>query len=271
MGDGRLSVPLGVYDEDELLCRTRRSGETGSPARPPVSLGLTGPGDHPVFDTPGPTGVNDHGASTAECRFVIDPVLRDYNKQVEKALLEAADNYYEAGDLRWFFAYAHGTISKLINANLELFQDPNALLKLNIHFSEAFIRAVDGDGPDLWKKAFRMCAALQKNELLLQGEVEMCGAAMANVHIFLDLQTALREVGCISADDYGNMLVFVNRGNLAALVRLRGRADGAAERMLQELVGPIIGLDVKAWRNAVFEAVCKKKVPEPTLKIPLVR
>ena len=46
-------------------------------------------------------------------------------------------------------------------------------------------------------------------------EAEMCGAAMANVHIHVDLANALREVGCISPQDYGNMLVFVNRGSLA--------------------------------------------------------
>jgi hypothetical protein len=59
------------------------------------------------------------------------------------------------------------------------------------------------------------------------------------------------------------MLVFVNRGALAALARLRGRALGAAEAILQQLGGPVTGLDVKAWRNSAFQKVCATDVPPP--------
>jgi hypothetical protein len=69
-------------------------------------------------------------------------------------------------------------------------------------------------------------------------------------------------VGCISPRDYGNMLVFVNRGALAATNKLRGRVIGTAATMIMQIVGPLMDLDVKAWRNAAFEA-CKRKVPDP--------
>jgi len=68
---------------------------------------------------------------------------------------------------------------------------------------------------------------------------------MASVHIQIDLSAAIREVGCIPPQDYGNMLVFVNRGSIAALVKLRGKAVAAAEAMLQYLVAPMIDLEVK--------------------------
>lgn len=269
MGGGRLPSPMGAYDEDEGTCRPLRVGEGAGQGRPPLSLGFSGPHDHPVLDTPGPTGANDHAAQLAECRLFIDPLMQERNYVIEKALLDGADAYYKAADLRWFFAHAHGMITKQINAHLATFEDPNALLKLNIHFAEEFIRAIDGQAHQFWKNAFRICAALQKNEMALAGEAEACGAAMAKVHIHVDLANALREVGCISPRDYGNMLVFVNRGSLAALVRLRGRTLGAAQAMLVQIGAPMMNLEVKAWRNAVFEASCAAKVPDPTMQFPL--
>lgn len=85
---------------------------------------------------------------------------------------------------------------------------------------------------------------------------------MADVHIHVDLSAALREVGCIPPADFSNMLVFVNRGALAALVRLRGRAVGALEAMGQHVVAPFLDLEVKAWRNAAYQSICNTAVPE---------
>ncbi len=266
MGGGRIAGPLGVQDDEEMVSRPFRPGELTCHARPPGAVGFSGSYDHPVLDTPGPTGVNDHGDQLV-CRIRIDAVLRERNRVIEAALLDSAEAYYRKEDLRWFFAFAHGQITKQINANLTMFQDPNALLRLNIHFAEEFVRALDGQPHDLWKRAFRVCASLGRNETMLLMEAEMCGAAMANVHIYVDLANALREVGCISPADYGNMLVFVNRGSLAALVRLRGRAIGSAEAMLNQLAAPMLELEVKAWRNAVFEAACHARVPDPATQM----
>ncbi len=194
----------------------------------------------------------------------LDPILVDRNRVIEQDLLNTAEAFYRDGDLRWFFTYAHGKITQQINNNLSAFQRPNALMRLNIHFAEEFIRALNSQPHAAWQRAFRFCQALQQGASetpALVGETEFCGAAMANVHINVDLNAALREVGCIPPADYGNMLVFVNRGSLAALVRLRGRAIGAAEAMLQHVLAPLVDLEVKAWRNAAFETVCNTPVP----------
>jgi Family of unknown function (DUF5995) len=194
----------------------------------------------------------------------IDGVLMNRNRVIEQDLLNSAESLYRAGDLRWFFSYAHGMITQQINRNISSFQRPNALICLNIHFAEEFIRALDAQPHELWKRAFRLCQALERGAFetsALVGEAEFCGAAMANVHINVDLTAALREVGCIPPADYGNMLVFVNRGSLAALVRLRGRAVGAAEAMLQHVVAPLVDLEVKSWRNVAFESMCNASVP----------
>jgi len=222
--------------------------------------------------TPGPIGTNrDYGqcvAGGAAASVWIDPMLQERNRLIEETLLESAEAYYRAGDLRWFFSLAHATITQQINANLAIFEQPNPLLRLNIHFSEAFVRAIDGHGSDLWEDAFRLCQALEENKSIFIPEAEVCASRMAAVHIFVDLSAALREAGCISPADYGNMLVFVNRGSLAAQVRLRGRAVGAAEAVLQQLICPLVDLDVKAWRNAVFMAACQAPVPDPARPFP---
>ena len=77
----------------------------------------------------------------------------------------------------------------------------------------------------------------------------------------MDLAAALREVGCIPPADYGNMLALVNRGMLAALVRLRGQAVGAAEVLVMALFGPMMDLEVKTWRNEVYQKQCNASVP----------
>ncbi|MBA2436047.1 MAG: DUF4157 domain-containing protein, partial [Chthoniobacterales bacterium] len=195
---------------------------------------------------------------------VIGQLLVDRNLAIENGLFEAAEEFHRSDDLRWFFAFAHASITQQINQNLSLFQRPNALLRLNIHFAEEFLRAVYGQPHEVWQRAFRDCNALGRGAAAtsaLVGEAELCGAAMANVHINVDLTAALREVGCIPPSDYSNMLVFVNRGALAALVRLRGQALGAAEAMVQHVIAPLLDLEVRAWRNAAYSSVCNTQVP----------
>lgn len=229
----------------------------GLPTRPSSLLSGTGPSG----------GSQDDGLA---CYMPeIDELLRQRNLVLEHALLDAAEAYYKAGDIRWFFAYSHGMITKQINRNLAIFEDPNSLLLLNIHFAEEFVRAIDGGGHERWKQAFQVCHALQEHGEYVPGQVEACAARMADVHIHVDLVAALRDVGCISARDYGNMLVFVNRGALAATNKLRGHLIGTAATMIMQIVGPLVDLDVKAWRNAAFEAACGRKVPDPDSPFPV--
>jgi len=196
----------------------------------------------------------------------VDPILLQRNLDIQRALLSEAKILYDRGDLRWFFTKAHGEITRLINENLDEFQRPDALLTLNIHFAEEFVRALWGQPHQEWKKAFQFCKALETASSItpaLVGETEFCGAAMADVHIHIDLSDAIEDVGCIPPEDYGNMLVFVNRGSLAALVKLRGRTLGAAEAIVQYLAAPMIDLEVKVWRNTVYQDTCQVPVPDP--------
>lgn len=197
----------------------------------------------------------------------LDQWLIARNMHVEQGLIRAAEDYYASGDFRWFFAHAHGEITRQINSNIGRFQRPDALLRLNIHFAEEFLRAIGGQPHDGWKRAFRVCQSLREASAetsLLAGEVEFCGAAMASVHIRMDLTAALNEVGCIPPADYGNVLLFVNRGSLAALTRLRGRALGVSEAMLQQLVAPLVDLEVRTWRDTVYNSNCNATVPDPS-------
>src|SRR5438128_2485111 len=89
---------------------------------------------------------------------IVDSALMSKNKQIEQNLLNAADQYYSAHDLRWFFAFAHGQITKQINENIRLFQRPNAMIKFNIHFAEEFLRAVNGEPHAQWHRAFQFCS-----------------------------------------------------------------------------------------------------------------
>ena len=100
---------------------------------------------------------------------------------------------------------------------------------------------------------------------------EACGACMANVHIKRDLRDALNSVPDVDPQDYGNVLVFVEYGNLFAETQLRGRAMGAAAVMAEQillLVGPLfskqLNFDVKKWRNDVYRDCYGKDVPDPS-------
>jgi hypothetical protein len=196
----------------------------------------------------------------------IDHVLLARNRMVEETLFGDAQAFYQAGDFRWFFTLAHAHITRQINSNLNLFQRPNALLRLNLNFAEEFIRALNGQPHEGWRHAFQFCKTLQQNSKsnpLLFGEVEFCGARMANVHIHIDLAHALNEVGCIPPEDYANVLVFVNRGALAATIELRGKFLGVNEIIANQFIAPLVNLDVKAWRNTVYRNACNAVVPEP--------
>jgi hypothetical protein len=196
----------------------------------------------------------------------VDPLFLQRNLEIEKTLVSEAQLLYDRGDLRWFFTRAHGEITRLINENLGELQRPDALLRLNIHFAEEFVRALWGQPREDWQAAFRFCQALERashQTVALVGETEFCGARMAGIHIHIDLSAAIRDVGCIPPQDYGNMLVFVNRGSIAALVKLRGRAIGAAEAIFQYLVAPMIDLEVKVWRNTAYQDICQVPVPDP--------
>jgi hypothetical protein len=214
--------------------------------------------------TQGPTrdGPQSFGGAPVG-QFVVDPSLLRRNRVIQKYLFDAADAYYAKEDLRWFFAYAHAMITLQINDNVGLFQRPNELLRLNMHFAEEFLRAVGHQEHRFWKHAFKLCQLLQDNPSVLVPEFELCAAQMASVHIHVDLAAAVREVGCVPPSDYGNMLILVNRGSLAAQVKLRGQRKGTAEALLQQLMAPLVNLDVKEWRNAVYTAACNSPVPDP--------
>jgi hypothetical protein len=228
-----------------------RASHTALPVRPRADLRNWGPQSF---------------APAMPGRTPIDHDLLNRNRQVEQALFSDAKKFLDLGDLRWFFTLAHAHITRQINANLALFQRPNALLRLNLHFSEEFLRAINGQASVEWQSAFQFCASLQRgsvNNPALVGAVEFCGARMANVHIHIDLSRALNEVGCIPPEDYANVLVFVNRGALAATVELRGKFLGVSETMASQLIAPAVNLDVKAWRNAVYQKTCNAVVPDP--------
>jgi hypothetical protein len=84
-----------------------------------------------------------------------------------------------------------------------------------------------------------------------------------NVHIKRDLRDALKKVTDVDPQDYGNILVFVIEGNLYAETMIRGQARGALMVMTAVPFAPKVNLDVKAWRNQVFQDCYGKPVPEP--------
>jgi hypothetical protein len=193
----------------------------------------------------------------------VNPFLRERNQDIEAELFAVAENYLQQDDFRWFFGYAHAHITQQINQNLSLFQRPNELLRLNTHFAEEWLRAAKGQPHEAWREAFRRCQALKEassETISLVGELEFCGAAMANVHINVDLAAALSEVGCIPPADFGNMLVLVNQGNVAAIVRYRDPPIGAAEAIVMRFLAPALDLDVEAWRNTAYQRICKTAV-----------
>lgn len=174
-------------------------------------------------------------------------------------------------DLRVFFTLAHGYITKNIAKNIDLFANPNALMRLNDSFASTYLAAINGAPHSDWQRAFRVCRSEQDAVksgfigLIFFGPVvfEACGACMANVHIKRDLRDALRRVTDVDAQDYGNILIFVMRGNLYAETKIRGQGGAALMVMTSLPFASKLNLNVKTWRNQVFQDVYGQAVPEP--------
>jgi hypothetical protein len=60
-------------------------------------------------------------------------------------------------DLRIFFTFAHGYITKKIGRHVELFANPNALMRLNDSFATTYLNAMNGAPHNDWQRAFRVC------------------------------------------------------------------------------------------------------------------
>lgn len=204
----------------------------------------------------------------------IDPRLlkrtQELDSQFDLAIARLASS--ETIDLRIFFTMAHGYITARIAECVRLFSNPNAIMRLNDSFASEYLRAVNGAPHADWLRAFRVCRA--ESNAIEEGFVgrvflgpvaaEACGACMANVHIKRDLRNALVKVRDVDAQDYGNVLIFVTEGNLHAETRLRGRALGAAALAGGQVLVKLLNLDVKQWRNDVYEESYRKPVPDPS-------
>jgi hypothetical protein len=185
---------------------------------------------------------------------------------IEKQLWDAAFFYEAMGDFRWFFAYSHAGITQRINASMRSavanYEQPNAMLKFNIHFATAFLRAVGGLPSPPWEDAFRACKVLEDNQYnpmtIFIPEVEVCGAIMANVHISVDIANAINDIGCVPPRDFGNILCFVEQASSAALAKLRGAFIGNLETDINKAI-PV----VKYLRNSVYYNQCNASVPDP--------
>lgn len=211
----------------------------------------------------------------------IDQTLLARTKQLD-TLFERAIARLAAGptvDLRIFFTMAHGFITRQIGNHIDLFSSPNPLMRLNDSFATTYLKALDGSPHSDWQRAFRVCKA--ERDAMMSGFIgqiflspvvtEACGACMAHVHITRDLRDALKSVPGVDPQDYGNVLIFVEEGNIFAETQLRGRAMGAAAVMVEQAllpVGPLfskqLNFDVKQWRNDVYRDCYGKDVPDPS-------
>jgi hypothetical protein len=197
---------------------------------------------------------------------------RDLARQFDAAIARLAGT--PSIDLRIFFTMAHGYITARIAQCVELFNNPNALMRLNECFATEYLRAINGKPHADWIRAFRVCRA--ESDAVQSGFVglvfvgpfatEACGACMASVHIKRDLRDALGKVRDVDPQDYGNVLIFVTEGNLYAESELRGRGLGAAAFVVGQLFVKKLNLNVKQWRNDVYVAAYGKQVPDPSEK-----
>jgi hypothetical protein len=175
-------------------------------------------------------------------------------------------------DLRIFFTMAHGYITGRIAKCVDLFTNPNALMRLNECFATEYLKAINGKPHVDWMRAFRVCgsesSAVQSGfiGLFFLGPIatEACAACMASVHIKRDLRDALVKVKNVDAQDYGNVLIFVMEGNLYAESQLRGPALGSAAFGIGQLSVNLLNLNVKQWRNDVYQKAYGRAVPEPS-------
>jgi hypothetical protein len=149
----------------------------------------------------------------------IDPALLSRTNQLQNLFDSTIAKLANAStiDLRLFFTMAHAYITTKIGKHVQLFSNPNSLMRLNDSFSTTYLKALGGAPHDGWQRAFRVCKAESDTVssgfvgLLFLGPVvaESCAACMANVHINRDLRDALMKVTDVDAQDYGNILVFV--------------------------------------------------------------
>ena len=195
---------------------------------------------------------------------------QDLALQFDRAIVRLASA--TSVDLRIFFTMAHGYITNGIAQCVELFANPNALMRLNDCFATEYLKAINGKPHADWIRAFRVCRA-ESNAvqsgfvgLVFIGPIatEACGACMANVHIKRDLRDALTKVRDVDPQDYGNILILVLEGNLYAEAQLRGRALGAAAFSVGQQFVKYLNLNVKQWRNDVYVAAYGKPVPDPS-------
>jgi hypothetical protein len=195
---------------------------------------------------------------------------KELDRLFDRAIVKLAGD--SALDLRIFFTMAHGYITANIARCIGLFNNPNALMRLNDCFASEYLKAVNGAPHNDWNRAFRVCRA--ESDAVLSGFIgllfvgpvaaEACGACMASVHIKRDLKDALAKVRDVDPQDYGNVLIFVMEGNLYAESQLRGRTLGAAAFSVGQLFIKRLNLDVKQWRNDVYKQAYGKDVPEPS-------
>ncbi len=204
----------------------------------------------------------------------IDQTLLTRTKQLD-TLFDRAIGRLAAGpvvDLRIFFTMAHGFITRQIGKHIDLFASPNPLMRLNDSFATTYLKALDGAPHNDWQRAFRVCKAERDamasgfiGQIFLSPVVtEACGACMAHVHITRDLRDALKSVPGVDPQDYGNVLIFVEDGNVYAETQLRGRTIGAAAVVVGQLFAKRLNLDVKQWRNDVYRDCYGKDVPDPS-------
>jgi hypothetical protein len=187
----------------------------------------------------------------------------------------AITKYNSTNDVRAFFTMAHAYITKKIRKHIGLFVAPTPLLRLNDSFATTFLNAVNGHPHEGWQRAFRVCAGLSTaEEEHLFGVIstekqagpsyELCASCMAKIHISRDLKDALKAVKGVSAQDYGNILIFVNEGHLFAEVQIRGRARGAFFVMVGVPLANSLNMSAKMWRNQAFKDAYGLEVPDPS-------
>jgi hypothetical protein len=216
-----------------------------------------------------------------------DPNLLKANQLFGKRIRENADKYKVAQDARWMFARAHQLITEQIDNAIEkdqsatgVFRNANELLRFNMSFASAFLAAVAGKPSAPWVDAFIECQILQASYTIMfptdyfqsfkdhpaqvrltapsNTAVLMCSMSMADAHINTDIVNSLKTVGCIDPHDYGNILLFVERGSARAITELIGKSFGP---MFDYLKDHLMPLD-KIWRNAVYQSTCHAPVPD---------
>lgn len=194
---------------------------------------------------------------------VVSSVLVSANRRVENDLLSIAEAFLANKDLRWFFTYAHARITNQINASIGQFQRPNALLAFNLEFSRKYIAAVAEASSLPWQAAFAGCFALDwARPLWVQAaKAELCGAAMATLHIGIDIREALDTIGCLPPIDFAAVLPFINTARRDAIVMLRGQFIGNAENTLVDVFENVFPYE-GTLRALVYESICNVQPAE---------